>query len=66
LNRIHAANQSFQGGENLIWFQIGPSSSFEETHVNIQRKPLVLEAGVSTTLFPVRIDSVFERNTSCN
>jgi hypothetical protein len=56
---------SFQGGERVILFKIGLSSKVEETHVFLKRQPHVLEAGESSTLFPVRIELVVERNTSC-
>jgi hypothetical protein len=49
---ILLANQSYQGGERLILFQIGLSILNEETHVSCERKTCVLEAGASTTLFP--------------
>jgi hypothetical protein len=66
LKGILLANQSFQGGEKLILFQIGISSYVEVTHVSLERKPSVLEAGASSTLFAHVIDLGFERNTSCN
>jgi hypothetical protein len=51
---IFHANHSFQGGERLIFFQIGLFSKVEETHVSLERKPTVLEARASTTLFPCK------------
>jgi hypothetical protein len=43
-------------------FQIGLFSTVEETHVSFQRKPSFLVAGVSSALFPVRSELVFERS----
>jgi hypothetical protein len=37
-----------------------------ETHVSLKREPFGLEAGASSTFFPVRIELVFGRNTSYN
>jgi hypothetical protein len=43
---------SFQGGERLILFPIGLFSFVEETRVYLPRKPSVLGAGATSTLFP--------------
>jgi hypothetical protein len=51
LTGILPANQSFQGGVRLIFFQIGLFSLIEETHVSLQRNPSMLEEGASNTLF---------------
>jgi hypothetical protein len=45
-------NHTFEAGERLILFQIGIFSSIEETHVSLQGKPSVLEAGTYISLFP--------------
>jgi hypothetical protein len=55
----------FQGGESLCLFQIALFSYVEETPAFLEEKPSVLKAGASRTLFPFRIDLVWERNTSC-
>jgi hypothetical protein len=45
-------NQSFEeSGERFISSQISLPSKVEEAHVCLQRKPCVLEAGASSTLF---------------
>ena len=46
----HPADQNFQGGERLIFFQIGIFRFVDDTHISPQRKRSVLEAGVSSTL----------------
>jgi hypothetical protein len=37
----------------------------DETHVSLQRTPLIFKAAAGTTLFPVRMELVFGRNMSC-
>jgi hypothetical protein len=49
---ILPAKKNVQGGERPILFQIGIFSTVDETHVSLKRKPYVLEAGASSTLFP--------------
>jgi hypothetical protein len=53
LKGILPANQNFQGGERLIYFQIDLFSQVEETHKYLQKKKSVLEAAASSTLFPM-------------
>jgi hypothetical protein len=54
LKGILPANQNFQGGERLIYFQIDLFSQVEETHKYLQKKKKsVLEAAASSTLFPM-------------
>jgi hypothetical protein len=50
----------FQGGDRLAVCQICLYNSVEETHVSLQRKPCMLEAAASRTLFPL-IALIFER-----
>jgi hypothetical protein len=45
------ANHSFQGGERLILFQMGPFNKVEEKNVTLERKPFVLEAAAFSVLF---------------
>jgi hypothetical protein len=52
LKGILPENQSFQGGERLISFQIGLFSKVKETHLSLERQPSVLEGGASSTLLP--------------
>jgi hypothetical protein len=59
------SNHSFQGGERSILFKIGLSIELMK-YEPLKRKPFELEAGASSTLFPVRIELVFESNISCN
>jgi hypothetical protein len=66
LKGILPANHSFQGGGRLMLLQIGLFRLGEETHVYLERKATELEAGASSSLFTVRIELVFERNTFCN
>jgi hypothetical protein len=49
LQGILPVNQSLQGGERIIFFEIGLFSSVDEAHVSLERKPFVLEAGPSGT-----------------
>jgi hypothetical protein len=51
LKGILPANKNFQGGERLILFQIGLFCLLEEIHISLKRKPSVLEAETSNTLF---------------
>jgi hypothetical protein len=44
--------------------QRGLFSSVEETHASFQGKPSILEAGICSSLFHVRIGLDFGRNTS--
>jgi hypothetical protein len=46
--------------------QTGRLSWGERTHLSLERKPYVLEAGEPSTLFPVRIGFISTRNTYCN
>jgi hypothetical protein len=48
-----------------ILFQIDLFSWIEETHVSLERKPSKLEGGASSTLLPVRIVWLLERNAFC-
>jgi hypothetical protein len=50
LKGIFPENHSFQGGERLILFLIGPLIWGDETHVSLQRQSSVLEALASRTL----------------
>jgi hypothetical protein len=59
------SNHNFQGGEKFILFKIGLSTELMK-YESLERKPSELEAGSSSTLFPVRIELLFERNISCN
>jgi hypothetical protein len=45
-------------------FQVG-LVAFGEKQVSIERKSSVLEAAASNTLFPVKIELVFDRRPSC-
>ena len=58
------ANLTFQGGDHLIFSQIGLFLQGDVTHVSLKRKPSVLEAGAFTHCFPVRLELLFERNPS--
>jgi hypothetical protein len=51
LRGILTAKHSFQGGESLFLLQIDLFSYVEGTHVSLERKPSVLEAGASSTFF---------------
>jgi hypothetical protein len=44
--------------------KIGLFRCVEEEHVPLHRIPFMLEAAASSNFFPVRIELVFERNTS--
>jgi hypothetical protein len=48
-----------------ILFHIGLCSWVEETHVSLERKPLTLEGGEFTTLFPCENRVSFERSNAC-
>jgi hypothetical protein len=52
MKRIFPAKDSFQGGIRLMLLQIGLFTRVEETYVSLKRKPSVLEADASRTLFP--------------
>jgi hypothetical protein len=52
LKGILSANQSFQGRDKLILFQISIFNVVEETRISLQRIPSVLEEGASNTLLP--------------
>jgi hypothetical protein len=49
------ANQTLHGGDRLIFFNVDLFSYVEETHVSLQRKSSLLEAGASCTWFPCEI-----------
>jgi hypothetical protein len=55
---ILPANHSFHGGERLILFLRGSFSEVEESNVYLKRKPSVLEASASSTLFGLRVELV--------
>jgi hypothetical protein len=55
LKGILPANQNFQCGERLCLLQIGLFNKVVETHVSLEGKLSVLEAGASTTVVPLRI-----------
>jgi hypothetical protein len=46
-------------------FQIGLLTWIEWTHVSLERKPSVMEARSKSHCFPVRIEWIFGRKTSC-
>jgi hypothetical protein len=45
-------NEVFQCGDRLSLFNVGLFSSFEGTHVSVQRKPFTLQSGVPNTFLP--------------
>jgi hypothetical protein len=49
--RIHPVTWAIERGDRLSSFQIGLFSCVEETRVSLQRKPPMLEAAASSTLF---------------
>jgi hypothetical protein len=53
-----------QGDARHIFRHTGPFSCVVQTHVSIQGKPSMLEAGALVHCFPVKTDLVFERDTS--
>jgi hypothetical protein len=63
--RNTSCNLGFSSGDRLSLFQIGQFSWVDETHVSLERNPFVIEAVATSTLFPVRIELVVQRNTSC-
>jgi hypothetical protein len=56
----HPATYSFQGGDCLIFFQIGLLSSIEEKHVSLHRKTSMLEVSASSTLFVCKTELISE------
>jgi hypothetical protein len=54
----------FLGGERLILLHILLFSCIGETHLSLQGKPSLLEAAAFEHCYPVRMELVFERNTS--
>jgi hypothetical protein len=51
LKGILSGNQTFLSGERLMFFQTSLFTCGEETHVALERKSSVLEAGTPSTFF---------------
>jgi hypothetical protein len=51
LKAIFPANLTFQGGDRIIFLQIGIFSKVEETHVSLGRIQSILVSGAWNTLF---------------
>jgi hypothetical protein len=65
LKGILHENQNVQGRDRLILFQTGLYSWVDKTHVFVERKSYVLEAGPSSTVFTWENWVSFRGNTSC-
>jgi hypothetical protein len=63
--RITPAIDTFQGGESLIFLQIGQFKEVDESCVYLERTKSVLDAKNLPLCFFVRLELHFERNTSC-
>jgi hypothetical protein len=63
--RIIPAIDTFQGGEILIFLQIGQFKEVDESCVCLERTKSVLDAKNLPLCFLVRRELHFERNTSC-
>jgi hypothetical protein len=62
---ITPANHTFQVGESLILLQLSQFKEVDETCVYLERKISVLDAKNPPLCSLVRLEVLFERNTSC-